>query len=100
MPTSSQRLHAFLCKKVVQFCIRAVDTFCVGGTLRTAGARTGLKSIFCYGRRYADCNVVKLREKILTVSQWIHLKLFHSPYSFLLAFHRTRYEATFESDSN
>ena len=62
--------------------------------------RTGLKSIFCYGRRYAGCDFVKLREKILNVSRWIHLRFFRSLSSARLASHRPRYEATFETSSN
>jgi hypothetical protein len=56
--------------------------------------------VFCYGQRDAGCNFVRLREKILNVSQWIHLRFFRSPSSFRLASRRPRYEATFETSSN
>jgi hypothetical protein len=61
--------------------------------------RTGLKSIFCCGRRYAGCDFVKLREKILSVSRWIRLRFSRSFSSPRRAPSRPRYEATFETSS-
>ena len=63
-------------------------------------SRTGLKSIFCCGRRYAGCDFVKLREKILSVSRWIRLRFSRSFSSPRRASRRPRYEATFETSSS
>ncbi|MFN4894212.1 MAG: hypothetical protein ACK5HO_00325, partial [Pseudomonadota bacterium] len=48
----------------------------------------------------AGCDFVKLREKILSVSQWIHLRFFRSFSSSRLASLQPRDEAIFETGSN